>query len=64
MAKAQLKEHLDSLYQQYNTPDFIPNDPISLPHRFTKLQDIEIIGFWVSMLAWGRRVQIIKVVRN
>jgi len=60
MDKQQLKTHLDALYLQYNTADFIPNDPISLPHRFTKLQDIEIIGFWVSMLAWGRRVQIIK----
>jgi len=43
----------------YNSPAFIECDPISIPHRFTKLQDIEIAGFWTAMLAWGRRDTII-----
>ena len=42
--------YLDELVQKYNQPEFIENDPISIPHRFSKLQDIEIAGFWVSML--------------
>jgi uncharacterized protein (TIGR02757 family) len=56
----QLQELLDQKVAEYNRPQFIEDDPISLPHQFSKLQDIEIIGFWVAMLAWGRRPQIIK----
>ncbi|MEM1121548.1 MAG: TIGR02757 family protein, partial [Bacteroidota bacterium] len=44
----------------FNQPDFIENDPISIPHQFSKLQDIEIMGFWSSMLAWGQRKTIIN----
>lgn len=60
MQHAGLKELLNEKVEAYNNVSFIKDDPISLPHRFSKLQDIEIIGFWVSMLAWGRRAQIIK----
>jgi len=55
-----LKSYLDSCVDKFNTPHFIEKDPISIPHQFTKLQDIEIMGFWVSMLAWGQRVTIIN----
>ena len=55
-----LKKFLDDCVNQYNRPAFIEQDPISIPHRFSKLQDIEIIGFWVAMLAWGQRVTIIN----
>lgn len=55
-----LKKFLDECVDQYNRPAFIEQDPISVPHRFSKLQDIEIIGFWVAMLAWGQRVTIIN----
>lgn len=55
-----LKDFLDEKVDRYNSIDFIPNDPISLPHQFTKLQDREIIGFWVAMLSWGLRKTIIN----
>ena len=45
---------------QYNQPDFIANDPICIPHMFSKKQDIEIMGFWSSMLAWVQRITIIN----
>src|SRR3569833_2189054 len=51
---------LDSKVAQYNQPDFIKNDPVSIPHLFTKQQDIEIMGFWAATLAWGQRVTIIN----
>jgi len=35
-------------------------DPVSIPHRYSRLQDIEITAFWTSMLAWGQRVTIIN----
>jgi len=55
-----LKKYFDGLVEQYNHPDFIPADPISIPHLFTHPQDIEIMGFWSAMLAWGQRVTIIN----
>lgn len=45
---------------QYNRADFIPTDPICIPHRFTLLQDIEIMGFFAAVLAWGQRKTIIN----
>lgn len=55
-----LKQFLDHYYLKYNTPEFIAPDPISIPHRFSKLQDIEISGFWTAMLSWGQRKTIIN----
>ena len=55
-----IKAFLDSKVIQYNQPDFIKNDPVSIPHLFTKKQDIEIMGFWAATLAWGQRVTIIN----
>ena len=51
---------LERKYGQYNRPDFIPHDPISIPHRFSRRQDIEIMGFWAAVLAWGQRKTIIS----
>lgn len=56
----QLKSYLDQCVAQFNRPSFIADDPISIPHLFSQLQDIEIMGFWVSMLAWGQRKTIIN----
>jgi uncharacterized protein (TIGR02757 family) len=55
-----IKSFLDSKVAQYNRPDFIKNDPVSIPHLFSKKQDIEIMGFWAATLAWGQRVTIIN----
>jgi len=45
---------------EYETPAFIPGDPISVPHQFTQKQDIEIAGFFAATLAWGQRTTIIR----
>jgi uncharacterized protein (TIGR02757 family) len=55
-----LKEFLDSKADQYNRPLFIERDPISIPHQFSRKQDIEIMGFWAAVLAWGQRPVILK----
>lgn len=51
---------LDEKLLLYNTPAFIAADPISIPHRFAKLQDIEIAGLFAATLAWGNRTSIIN----
>ncbi len=55
-----LKEFLDNRVKLYNTKSFIVSDPISIPHKFNKKEDIEIIGFLTSMIAWGKRKSIVK----
>jgi uncharacterized protein (TIGR02757 family) len=55
-----LKRFLDSKVEQYNTRSFIKDDPICIPHLFTKLQDIEIAGLFAALFAWGNRTIIIK----
>lgn len=44
----------------YNTPLFVENDPVSVPHRFSLKQDREIMGFFAATLAWGQRKTIIS----
>lgn len=60
LTKAELKEFLDEKVELYNRPAFIESDPISIPHRFSKKEDIEISGFLASTIAWGNRKMILK----
>ena len=56
----ELKIFLDEKADQYNHPEFIENDPIQIPHRFSLKQDIEIAGFLAATISWGNRKSIIK----
>ena len=60
MKQAVLQRFLEQKMRQYGTPDFIPGDPVCIPHRYSRLQDIEIAGFFAALFAWGRRSLIIK----
>lgn len=55
-----LKHLLDKKFTKYNHVDFIEQDPISIPHSFSKLQDIEIAGFFAAIFSWGSRKVIIQ----
>ncbi len=55
-----ISDFLNEKVIQYNNPSFIESDPISIPHLFTRKEDIEISGFLTSIIAWGRRAAIIK----
>ena len=55
-----LKELLDYKAEKYDRPVFITTDPIQIPKKFTKKEDIEIAGFLTSVIAWGRRDMIIR----
>ncbi len=58
--QVRLRAFLEEQVDRYNRPAFITNDPISIPHRFQKRQDIEISGFVAATLAWGQRKTIIN----
>ncbi len=59
-----LKDFLDEKVLLYNRPDFIADDPICIPHSFSKKQDIEISGFFAATFAWGIRKTIINKSRE
>jgi len=60
LSSSSLKDFLDAQVEKYNHPGFIPSDPISIPHQFSKKQDIEIMGFFAAILAWGQRKTILN----
>jgi uncharacterized protein (TIGR02757 family) len=58
--KDDLINFLNSKVDLYNQPSFIKDDPICIPHLFTKKQDIEIAGLFAALFAWGNRITIIN----
>jgi uncharacterized protein (TIGR02757 family) len=55
-----LKDFLDEKVDLYNRTSFIESDPISIPHRYTRKEDIEIAGFLAATIAWGNRKMILN----
>jgi uncharacterized protein (TIGR02757 family) len=55
-----LKPFLDAKVKEYEIPDFILSDPIQVPHRFSRKEDIEISSFLTATIAWGNRKSIIN----
>ena len=55
-----IKPLLDEAVIRYNQLDFIENDPIQIPHQFTRKEDIEIAGFLAASISWGQRKTILK----
>lgn len=58
--RVSVKDYLDEWVEKVNVPGFIEDDPILIPHRFNKKEDIEIAGFFAAILAWGQRKTIIS----
>lgn len=55
-----IKELLELKVSQYNNPSFIEFDPVSIPHRYSKCEDIEIAGFLAATISWGNRKAILQ----
>ncbi|HEY5368829.1 MAG TPA: TIGR02757 family protein [Hanamia sp.] len=55
-----LKKFLDRKVIEFNNPNFIKDDPVCIPHLFSKKQDIEIAGFFAAIFAWGIRKTIVN----
>lgn len=58
------REILEEKVTHYNRPEFIENDPISIPHSFEQKQDIEIAGLFAAIFAWGQRKTAINKART
>ena len=59
LKKSEVKDFLDEKVDLYNRPSFIEDDPISIPHLYTRKEDIEISGFLTATIAWGNRKMIL-----
>jgi uncharacterized protein (TIGR02757 family) len=55
-----LKEFLDEKVDKFNRVEFIENDPIQIPHKFSKKEDVEISGFLTATISWGNRKSILN----
>ena len=60
MTPLEVQEFLLEKADLYEVPDFIPRDPLSIPHRFIDRDDIEVAAFFAATLAWCNRVSILK----
>jgi uncharacterized protein (TIGR02757 family) len=63
MSSVQIREFLDKKADLYNTPDFIEHDPVCIPHRYSRKEDIEISGFLTAAISWGNRKMIVRNAR-
>ncbi len=59
-----LQQFFDEKAAEYNQPAFIKDDPVCIPHLFTKKADIEIAGLFAAVFAWGNRTTIINKSRE
>ncbi|TCO09644.1 TIGR02757 family protein [Natronoflexus pectinivorans] len=53
-------EFLNTKAAFYHAPWFIKEDPISIPHRFSRKEDIEISAFLTAIITWGQRKMILQ----
>lgn len=60
----ELQDLLESLHDRYNRPEFIEDDPISVPHAFASREDREVAGLFASTIAWGNRKAIVRSARR
>lgn len=60
METEELKLFLNEKVDFYNHLDFIAEDPLSIPHLFSKREDVEIASFLTAIISWGNRKAIIS----
>lgn len=56
------KKRLKEWALRYHCVDFIKDDPVQFPHRFSAKQDVEISGLLTAIMSFGNRKQILAKV--
>lgn len=59
----ELKTLLRKLAAEYETKDFINDDPVRFVHAYADKQNMEIVGFIASWLAYGNRKVIVSTIQ-
>ncbi len=60
LVPADITELLDRESERINSPEFIGEDPVQFPRRFSDLRDIEIVSLLSATIAWGNRKMICR----
>lgn len=60
LSRSEIMELLASEARRINSPEFIADDPVQFPRRFSSQQDIEIASLLASTIAWGNRRMICR----
>ena len=60
MEREALHDLLERLWDRYDREEFVADDPIAVPHRFSSRDDREIAGFLAATIAWGSRPTIVR----
>lgn len=55
-----IRNLLDEEAARINSKEFIAEDPVQFPRRFSELRDIEIVSLLSAMIAWGNRKMICR----
>ena len=56
----EIKNLLDEYAAAINTKEFIKDDPVQFPHRFSSIRDIELTAFTTATISWGKRELILR----
>lgn len=56
----EIKNLLDEYAAAINTKEFIKDDPVQFPHRFSSIREIEITAFTTATISWGKREMILR----
>jgi len=59
-----IKKILDKYAEQYDTEDFIKDDPVQFVHLYKDTKDTELAGFIASMFAYGKRELFISKLKS
>lgn len=59
LAFDELRNFLNEKSALYESGWFVDEDPIQIPHQFTRKEDIEIAGFLTATITWGKRSMVI-----
>ncbi|MGQ2871494.1 DUF2400 family protein, partial [Leptospira santarosai] len=48
-----IKQVLERIFLEYQTPEYLKSDPIEFPHSYSDAQDREISGFISALFSYG-----------
>ena len=60
LLKKNLVQYLLQKADQYNQPSFFYNDPVIIPRLCYDAKDVEIMAFFMALMAWGKRELIVR----
>lgn len=60
MIDAEISRMLLDEAHRINRPEFIGEDPVQFPRRYSDLRDIEVTALLVAAISWGKRKMILR----